>query len=284
MKKIILILSILFSIGVVAQETAKKALLDIEQHAFHKKFSKKWEKEKKSNWEKAVQEANNIEDLNKLFNEFSDLFAQSTSFSMGNSSATNEVELVKYLMEVEVVLSEDFTNGWSVEDRIKWKGELEKYLVLQEEKKKKEDQMARFQKMTGIVKDFTDKFPSIWEDSKKNAFGSSKEITLKGGSEIEVVKDEYGVASFVVFFDTEGDDKMTNKLMEEFILVIESNVGEGYKQGNDMDPAYTGSMKKNYQFEGAKFAETAKKPTVAVGTLKDKSGVKVVITEPVFGH
>lgn len=284
MKRIILLLIVLINIGALAQQTAKKALLDIEQHAFHKKFSKKWAKEKKSDWEKSVNDAGSIEELNKLFNDYSDLFAQSTSFSMGNSSATNEVEFVKYMMEVEGVLGADLVENWTADARKQWQGEMEEFIVLQTEKKKKEDQMVRFQKMTGMVKDFTKKFPTIWEDSKKNAFANSKEIAIKGGSEIEVTLDEYGVASFNVFFDTEGDDQMATKLMDEFIDVIESNVGEGYKQGNDMDPAYTGSIKKNYQFEGEKFAETAKKPTVAIGTLKDKSGVKVVITEPVFGH
>jgi len=284
MKKLILALTVLFSLGAIAQQTAKDALIDIERHAYHKKFSKKWAKTKKADWEKSVESAGSIEELNKLFNEYSDLFAQSTSFSMGNSTATNEVEFVKYMMEVEGVLGEDFVQDWSSEDRKIWQGDMEKFIVLEEEKKKKEDQMARFQKMTAMVKDFTKKFPTIWEDSKKNVFKNSTDVTIKGGSEIEITKDEYGVSSFNVFFDTEGDNEMAKKLMEEFIMVIEENVGEGYKAGNDMDPEYTGSMKKNYQFEGEKFSETAKKPTVAIGTLKDKAGVKVVITEPVFGH
>lgn len=267
-----------------AQETAKSALLEIEQYAYHKKFSKKWWKTKRTDWIQSVNDAKSIEELNVLFNEFSDLFAQASSFSMGNCMATSEIEFVQYMMEVEGVLGTDFVGDWAPNDRQNWRGELEEFIVKENEKKKKADQMARFQKMTSIVKDFSNKFPELWEDSKKNAFGNSASITLNGGTEIEITKDQYGVASFSVFFDTEGDEQMAKKLMEELMAIISENVGEGYKQGNDMDTEYTGSMKKNYQFEGEKFAETAKKPTVAIGVLKSTTGVKVVITEPVFGH
>ncbi len=284
MRNILLLATTLLCVGIFGQEVAKNALFDIEQHAYQKKFTKKWEKSKQTDWEKGVESATSIEELNQLFNEFSDLFAQTTSFSMGNSTATTEVEFVEYMMEVEGVLGEDFVRDWSADQRKEWRGDMEKFLVTEKEKKKKEDQMARFQKMTSIVKDFTNKFPQIWEDSKENAFKNSTDVSLKGGTEITISKDDYGVASFTVFYDTEGDEQMAKKLLDELIDVVESNVGEGYKQGNDMDPEYTGSMRKNYQFEGEKFAETAKKPTVAIGTLKDTAGVRVVITEPVFGH
>lgn len=284
MKNLVLLFGLILSIGICAQETAKKALLDIEQHVYDKKFSKKWKKMKEADWEQSVQKAENIEELNKLFNEFSDLLAQSTSFSMGNASAGTEVEFVEYMLKVEGVLGDDFVSDWSSDERKEWQGEMQEFVVKEKEKKKKADQMARFQKMTAMVKDFTNKFPALWEDSKKNAFKSSTDLALNGATEIGISKDQYGVASFTVVYDTEGDEKMAEKLMDELIMIIEANVGEGYKMGNEMDAEFVGSLKKNYQFEGEKFAETAKRPTVSVGVLKDTPGVKLVITEPVFGH
>lgn len=284
MKKLILLFGLILSIGICAQEMAKKALLDIEQHVYDKKFSKKWKKMKQADWEQSVQKAENIEELNKLFNEFSDLLAQSTSFSMGNASADTEVEFVEYMLKVEGVLGDDFVSDWSADERKEWQGEMQEFVVKEKEKKKKADQMARFQKMTAMVKDFTNKFPALWEDSKKNAFKSSTGLALNGATEIGISKDQYGVASFTVVYDTEGDEKMAEKLMDELIMIIEANVGEGYKMGNEMDAEFVGSLKKNYQFEGEKFAETAKRSTVSVGVLKDTPGVKLVITEPVFGH
>lgn len=284
MKNILVALGLLVTAGVFAQETAKKTLLDIEQHVFEKKFSKKWAKEKQSDWEKSVHEAGSIEELNKLFNEYSDLLAQSTSFSMGNSSATTEIEFVNYMMEAEGVLTDELVKDWSAEARGNWRKEIKDFVAKEEEKKKKMDQMARFQMMTAIVKDFTKKFPELWEDSKKNAFQNSTSVSLTGGSEIGISKDEYEVASFTVVYDTEGDEQLAKKLSEELMEVIKSNVGEGYKPGNEMDTDFVSSMKKVYQFEGEKFSETAKKPTVTIGVLKATPGVKVVITEPVFGH
>jgi hypothetical protein len=284
MKKIALLFGICFSVGLFAQETAKEALIELQANFYEKKFSKKWEKKKQAEWEAICADALTMDELNKSFNEWSDMMAQTISFSMGNSDFQTELEFIEYLLKVEETIPSEYKSNWAEEDQVYWREGLTDFIAAENEKKKKADQMARFQKMTGIVKDFSNKFPTLWEDSKKNAFANSEGASVKGGSDIQITKDQYGVASFSVFFDTDGDAQMAKKLMEELMTIIEENVGDGYQQGNDMDASYTGSIKKTYQFEGEKFAETAKKPTVEIGTLKDTPGVMVVITEPVFGH
>lgn len=285
MRTLLTILLIIgFGISLIAQDQAKKSLLELEQKIYEKKFSKKWEKEKKSDWEKQCNEASSIETLNSLFNQYSDLMAQTNGFSMGNSDATTEVEFLEYLLKVEGTILAEYSTNWSAEDRELWKNTISEFIKKEEEKKAKMDQMARFQKMSAIVKDFGDKFPQLWEDSKKNAFANTAQTTIKGGSEFAVTKDSYGVASYQVFFDTEGDLAMAKKLVDELVVIILEKAGDGYKRGNEMDPSYTDSMKQVYQFEGAKFAETAKRPTVSIGVIKDKAGVQIIITEPVFGH
>lgn len=285
MKNTFLTLSLMiFGVLSFGQEMAKKSLLELEQNIFEKKFSKKWEKLKKSDWEKSCQEANGIEQLNGLFNEYSDLLAQSTSFSMGNSSASNEIEFLEYLMQVEGALTPDLTSKWSETDRKDWKEGMSSFILDQKEKKKKEDQMARFQKMSAIVKSFDTKFPIVWEDSKKNAFSNSSDTKFNGATSTAITEDSYQVKSFEILYDLDGDDQMAEKLQKELIDIILSKVGEGYQQGNEMDSEFNASIKKVLQFEGAKFAETAKRPTVTIGVLKETQAVKLVITEPVFGH
>ena len=90
----------------------KQLLLELEQNLYQKKFSKKWDKKKKKNWELRCQEAKTIDEINILFNEYSDLMAQLIGFSMGNSYATTNQEFLSYLSEVNGVLTPELRSKW----------------------------------------------------------------------------------------------------------------------------------------------------------------------------
>lgn len=283
MKTISLLLLITVGFLGFSQTTAKGALIELESNFSEKKFDKKWNK-KRAEWEAICDDATTMEELNKSFNEYSDLMAQTIGFSMGNSDFTVEEDFVLYLLKVESTIPADYLSNWAAEDRNNWRAHLNDYVQKEVEKRRKEDQMVRFQKMSSIVKDFDKKFPQLWEDSKKNAFANSGEVKIKGSAETSIDKDNYGVASYHVFFDTDGDLEMAKKLVDELVVMILENAGEGYKRGNEMDPSYEDNILQVYQFEGAKFAETAKRPTVSIGVTREKVGVQITITEPVFGH
>ena len=185
--------------------------------------------------------------------------------------------------------------NWNAEDRGKWKSNLTEYVDKIAAKKKEDDLMRKFHVVTGIVKSFEKNFPIIWEDSKKNAFKNiltgdvkvgvaNTSIDLSGGEQEGIAEDEYGVRGFRVFFDAEGDAQMAKKIMSELEVIIEEKVGPGYKKTNEMDAAFENNNKFVYQFEGEKFSETAKKPTVLIGIKTKTPGVYIEIFEPVFGH
>ncbi len=276
-------------------EIANSALLQLEQNIYHKSFSKKWKKTKQPEWEKKCANAQNMQTVNVLFNEYSDLLAQSAGFSMGNSDVESELEFAKYLIQVEGTLLEEITSKWDSGDREQWKLSLNEYIKLEEQKFREEELMRKFHVVTGIVKGFETNFPIVWADAKKNAFktiltGATKEgkdntsIDFKGGTNERIVEDSYGVRSFIVFFDAEGDMQMAEKILAEFDILIVSELEPGYKKTNEHDGTYVNNNKFIYQYEGEKFAETAKRPTVILGVQKDTHGVYVEIIEPVFGH
>jgi hypothetical protein len=276
-------------------DVSNAALLELEENIYHKSFSKKWKKTKQAEWEKKCKEAEDINAINTLFNEYSDLLAQSASFSMGNSDAETELDFAKYLIRVEATLTNEITSKWAASDREKWKSELLEFIEKKEQKFKEEELMRKFHVVTGIVKGFEKNFPIVWADAKKNSFKSiitgdvkagknNTSIKFKGGGKERITEDAYHVKSFIVFFDTEGDLQMADKILVELELLIVSEVGEGYKKTNDHDDSYSNNNKFIYQYEGEKFAETAKRPTVTIGVQIEKPGVYVEITEPVFGH
>ena len=280
---LLLIVTLIFNAQL---KVVNNALLEIEQNVYEKSFSKKWKKNKQKDWEAKCTEAKDVETLNTLFNEYSDLLAQSINFSMGNSDATTELEFASYLLRVEGTLSSDLTEKWNVEERTKWKSQLSSFVAEEAQKEKEEDLMRKFHIVTGIVKSFENNFPIVWADAKKNQF---KSINLsapifKGGSDEVIKEDSYGVKSFSVFFDTEGDTQMAVKVLIEMQLIITSQLETGYNKTNKHDVEFNSNNKYIYQFEGEKFSETAKRPTITIGAQKDKPGVYLEITEPVFGH
>ncbi len=296
MKYLIVVLFTVISFSFLAQlKVSNQALLELEQNIFEKQFSKKWKKLKQSEWEQKCKDAKSMAEMTELFNTYSDLMAQTNSFSLGNFDGTTELEFVQYLLKVEGTLPVDYTTNWKVESRTKWKESLQKFVDVQEKKQKEEALMARFQKVSKTVSSFEKEFPKIWEDSKKNAFKNllkgdlnaktnNTNVELSNAENVIIHMGEYNVKSLTITYDTEGDDKLAEKLIEELEAIIMSNVGTGYKKGNEMDPKYINSNKKAIQFEGEKFAETAKKPTVSIGVTKGHKQVIITVTEPVFGH
>ncbi len=129
MMKILLIIGLIFTMisnVMIAQvDQSKQLLLELEQNLYHKKFSKKWNKKKKKNWELRCQEAKTIDDINILFNEYSDLMAQLIGFSLGNSYATSNQEFISYLSEVNAVLTSELLSKWEVVNYEKWKIRVE---------------------------------------------------------------------------------------------------------------------------------------------------------------
>ncbi len=287
-----LILLLTFLLGNAQFKLVNTSLLELEQNIYHKSFSKKWKKTKQSEWEKSCSEVKEIEELNKLFNEYSDLLGQTASFSMGNSEATNELEFAQYLVKVEGTLLPELVSKWDDSKRKKWLLNLSEYIDEEEQKVKEEELMRKFHVVTGIVKSFEKNFVTVWDDSKKNEFktvvsGNVKDGTAKTsidfkGAKESIIEDAYGVRSIRLIYDAENDEQMVEKIMSELEVLIAEKVGAGYKRTNEMDPTFENSQKYVYQFEGEKFAETAKRPTVTIGV--SNNSVHVEITEPVFGH
>jgi hypothetical protein len=305
MKKIgiLLILMVLFNLTFGQIEVLKTNLLEMEQQIFHKSFSKKWNKTKKVTWEKNLSQANTVNELNTLFNEYSDLLAQSIQVSLGNCDATNEIEMAHYLIKVYPYIKNDLTPKWSESARKEWVNRLEQLIAAEElkikkqkEKEEKERQMKRLALLSSIIKGFDTNFKLVFEDSKKNSFKtiragapegdkkrSASTVNFAQGSNQFIEMSSEGALQFSVRFESDNDEQLAQKIVEEMIVEMLKALPAEYKKVNRMDNNYLGNNKFILEFSGAKFSDTAKNPTVIIGVFKTGNVVTLEILEPIFG-
>jgi hypothetical protein len=305
MKKVFALVMLIFTVAAFKgqMEVLKTNLLEIEQQIFHKSFSKKWIKTKKVNWEKSLAQAKTVDELNTLFNEFSDLLAQSIQVSLGNSDATNELEMARYLVKVYPYIKTDLTPKWTESARKEWVGRLDKLIEAEElkiqkqkDKEEKERQMKRLGLLSATIKGFDANFKLIFEDSKKNNFknirqgapeGAEKrspsKVNFSNGVNQVIELSSEGALQFSVRFESDNDQQLAEKIMDEMIAEMLKNMPAEYKKVNRMDDKYVGNNKYVLEFVGAKFSDTAKNPTVIIGILKANNVLTLEILEPIFG-
>lgn len=298
----------LFFMSIVVLNSAqlavlKQNLLELEQNVYQKDFTKKWVKTTKKNWETKCAAANSIPELNELFNQFSDLFAQVTQFSMGNSDATDEAAFAEYLLKAKSVLRAEYIAKWNASLQNEWENRLQKVVAegeLQAKNKKQkeegEKQLKRLTSITAVLKDFESNFKLVFEDSKKNSFktlrsGAVEGVTKKsnatvnfsGASHSIIELNENGILDFKIIFNCNDDEVLADKMAAELIKMIVSNIPTTYMQNNSMDAAYKNKNKFVFEFVGEKFSETAKNTTISIGIDAQTKNVILIVTEPVFG-
>jgi hypothetical protein len=304
LSKVFVFVLFLVSRAAVGQlEVLKQNVLELEQQVFHKAFSKKWVKTKKVEWEKNLLKSTTIMEINVLFNEFSDLLAQSAQVSLGNSDAENVAKLAQYLLKVNGVIKADLVPKWSTDARNEWENRLNKIiqeeetrLKKQKEKEEKERQMRRLSIISAAIKGFDVNFKLIFEDSKKNSFKNTRDSApvgadKKSGSKVnfsgainQVIElSSEGGLQFSALFSTEEDEQIAEKMVEEMIAEMLKILPVEYKKVNRMDDRYIGNNKFVLEYTGAKFSDTAKNPTIIIGVRKDKFTVSFELVEPVFG-
>jgi len=284
-------------------DVLKQNLLELQQQVYQKDFSKKWVKTTKKNWETKCNSANSIEELNVLFNQFSDLFAQVTDFSMGNSDAKTEVELAHYLVKVKSVIKKEYLPKWSETAQKDWSDRLHKMIEAdkaaaekQKQKEEGERQVKRLMILSAVTKDFESNFKLVFEDSKKNNFKtirsgaiegsnktSSSSVIFNSASKPVIELDANNSLAYTVVFETNNDLQLAEKIVEELTKLMVSNLPTEFKKTNSIDAAFVKKNKFVFEYTGAKFSDTAKNPTITIGIYEATNNVVLIITEPVFG-
>ncbi len=298
MRKLLLIAFTLLGVIGNAQSGAKEyagLLLEFEQNISSKDFAKAWKKDKKD-WESKCSSASTEKDVAALTAQLANKVYEVKMVKMKVVATGGLADQCQNLLQLHKNAGA-YLDGWNAGKQTTWKGKLEGILEFERKKAEKEADLARVKKVGDMMQGFEATFKAIFEDSKKGSFANTVDGSKKeqGGKTVIEVKQKFAAGSnqiitvdgdniyqFEVMFDTEGDEVLSAQLLAKMLSIIESNVPEGYKKKIMYGGDFVKAQKYNFEFESEKFADTAKKPSATIGSLKGGKGVQLIISEPVF--
>lgn len=297
MKSLFFIVIITIAGNVFAQtpvETYKGLLLSLEQNINYKPFKKAWKKER-TTWEESVNTAKTVKDLTIASIKFTSKVYEVKGVKTPVIATENLKNQTTGLKTVASLLKEDGLSGWSgLED---WNKKADDFIAKEQQKEDEKRQMQRFQFISAVVKDFEKYFPAVFEDAKKGSFANTiegkelvkdgqrfykvKPVFTKGNDQIVTI-DEDNIYTFHFVYQADGDVEIAQKILEELVNYLKENLPDGFVQTNMFDGKYIDKNRYVFEYKGESFSDTAKRPSISIGRLKNVPNVIIEITEPVF--
>ena len=287
-----------FSVAVFGQDQLKQygeLMIDMERYISSKPFTKIWKK-KKGEWESKCSNAKELKDLEEALEELSLIIEETTEgYEDVEVSGNDLVSFSSALSNYAKKLPADLILKWTKGSRTNWEKKLKAISKGAERLVRAERQ----KKVDKALEGFEDTFVKVLEDSKKGSFANSKSGTATdangekqiptsvdfptGTNEIiTITNDGDKINKFKVNFDVDGNQKMGEAMVKQMVTIVTKNMEAGYKVSASYDATYVTSQQKVFEFVGEKFADSAKKPTVFIGLLKDSSSILLIVTEPLF--
>lgn len=283
-KFLLFIIILIFSNVLLSQDMSSlsKSLISLEQHIDNKQFAKQFKKHKK-NWELSCNQADSINDLITNINTLNKIFSDATLIEKGSeiiSFNLNYIDICNKLLNFELNLFKD-NLSFSKEELDDWKkninqlidAENKRVLILQEDLRNK---------ISAEVKsEFNNLFLKVLEFSENKEIKEVSEIKFINAN-INITTDDDDISQYEINYNVNKDKELSKNLYALFIEEMKSNLPKQYKKTNLYDMNCLDRKMTVFEFQGEKFAETAKRSTISIGILKDNYNVFVYITEPVF--
>lgn len=285
-------INLLFVTIYMAQDISSlsKELLELEQHIQFKQFNKDWKKSKKS-WEEKCSNSKSVADLVKLMNQLAGVYANSSEKPQYNVPNLEYNPLCNALINFKVQINGDHLNFTGDEARLwdqKVKSLIDKEKARLGKEKLKKDQELLESLMLGLE----DNYKKVLIGAEKGSFKEVRKQTsdklvfdllldFKNAKESKIYVDEDDVYVFKLVYES-GDEQLAEKIQVKIIGIVENNLPDGYKKGRMFSGEFLTGFKITYDFEGQKFADTAKHPLIEIGIDKVNFDVILMITEPLF--
>lgn len=270
-------------------------ILEFEQNVNEKSMSKDWKK-RKSTWETEVQGANSLEDLNKLFEEFT----TNLNPKVVEASKLPKVKLNgEYYYNGQSLVS--FANAFP-KDQLKEDFKLEEFNTSVKAKtsdikeiEAKKDKEREQNLIKTNFSDFEKVFTEVWEDSKKGSFintidrksGTTCSVRnkMKAADESNILISDENIYAYHTTVIVGKDLDLARDMLNNLMKKIESDLlPGGYGMHEWMEDIYVDRVRFEYEFEHEEFRVSAKQPTcyIAIVQKDDNYYIKWGITEPVF--
>ena len=280
-KFLIFIIILIFSNVLLSQDvfSFSEHLISLEQHIDNKQFKKQFKKQKKT-WELSCSQSVNINELIKNINILNEAFSNLTSNNIEELSNVNYVELCKYLLHLEMTLYKD-NLSFSINELNDWRKEINELIAIENKRLLALQENLRNKILKEVKYEFNNKFLKVLEFSENKEIKEVSEIKFINAN-INITTDADDISQYQINYNVNKDKDLSKHLYSLFIEEIKSNLPQQYKKTNLYDMKCHERKMIVYEFQGEKFAETAKRSTISIGILKDNYNVFVYITEPVF--
>ncbi|GEM_PF-6248906 len=285
-------INLLFVTIYMAQDISSlsKELLELEQHIQFKQFNKDWKKSKKS-WEEKCSSSKSVADLVKLMNQLAGVYANSSEKAQFNVPELEYAPLCNALLNFKTQVSKEHLVFKDGSDKV-WQDKV-RSLIEKENKRLEADKIKKDQELIeSLMVGLEENYKKVLLGAEKGSFKEVRKQTsdklvfdllldFNNAKESKIYVDEDDVYMFKLVYKS-GDEQLAEKIQEKIIGIIENNLPEGYKKGRMFSGEFLTGFKITYDFEGQKFADTAKHPLIEIGIDKVNFDVVLMITEPLF--
>ena len=286
------IINLLFVTIYMAQDISSLSneLLELEQHIQFKQFNKDWKKSKKS-WEEKCSNSTSVADLVKLMNQLAGVYANSSEKAQFNVPELEYASLCNALLNFKAQVSKEHLVFKDGSDKV-WEDKV-RSLIEKENKRLEAEKIKKDQElMESLMVGLEENYNKVLLGAKKGSFKELRKQTsnknvydllldFKNSKESKIYVDEDDVYMFKLVYAS-GDEQLAEKIQQQIIEIIENNLPESYKKGRMYSGEFLTGFKITYDFQGQKFADTAKHPLVEIGIDKANFDVVLMITEPLF--
>ncbi len=269
----------------------------LQDNIVQKSFVKDWKKEKKK-FEKECKNASSEKQLIVLMNKMV------SSYNSSTSSALFEIPDLKYDAFCNALLNmvDQFpieSISFTSESLIDWKNAVNELMNNEKIRVAKIEEQVELQRNNerivirdSIIELFQKHYQLVFDQANKGSFSSliasdkkiKYEVSLNFGSIascfVVVVEDD--VYQFKLLYNTSKDKELAKLISDGLHSVISGNLANGFKESKMFDGSFVSSFLKVFDFQGQKFADTAKHPRVELGVRNDTYDVYFSVVEPLF--
>ena len=286
------IINLFFISFLIAQDISSLSneLLELEQHIQYKQFNKDWKKSKKS-WEEKCINSKSVTDLVKLMNQFAGVYAKSSNTPQFNFPDLEYYPLCNALINFKAQINENHLD-FSEEEANKWEQKVKSLIDKEKARLEKEKNKRNQEFLESLMVRFEENYLKVFSGAQKGSFKEVRKETadkqvfdllldFKNAKESRIYVDEDDVYMFKLIFAA-GDEQLAERIQEKIIGIINKHLPESYKRGKMFSGEFLTGFKITYDFQGQKFADTAKHPLIELGIDKANFDVILMITEPLF--
>jgi hypothetical protein len=285
--------SLAFSQNEYTQDYAQ-FLLDIEQNVSDKAMIKDWKK-RKSSWENELQAATSLEQVNTLFEEFTNnlnpkLINIKTlpKVELNNEYYYNGQTIIKF---VSVFPKEHLNANFNEKDfNTSVRAKSDDIKAIETKKAKELEQKV----VKTNFSDFEQVFQEVFQDSKKGSFFNTIDkksgnrctvkIQMKASEDSFIIISDENIYSYYNTIKVGSDLDLAHDILNKLMQTMEKNIPGGYVLREWIEDTYVDRIRYEYEFDHEEFRISAKQPTANIAII-EKDGnyyIKWGVTEPVF--